>query len=182
MNVARRHHRAAKAEPVVTPRGRAEHLTRPAAREIAFGSSSAIVTSLGLVVGFGAAAVSRAALVSGLLIIGLADNISDSLSIHIYQESENREVFAATKATLTNFLARLIIAITFVGLVLLSPPSIVVAISVAWGVLLLGALTYGVARIRRVNPWPEMIKHLIVALIVIGVSRELGGWIASHVG
>jgi len=156
-------------------------MTRPPPRQVAFGSSSAIVTSLGLIVGFGAAAVSRAALVSGLLIIGLADNISDSLSIHIYQESENLETGSAFKATLTNFLARLIIAITFVGIVLLSRPSIAVAVSVAWGVLLLGALTYRVARIRQVSPWPEMMRHLVVALIVIGVSRGLGGWIASHV-
>jgi len=156
-------------------------MTRPLPRQVAFGSSSAIVTSLGLIVGFGAAAVSRAALVSGLLIIGLADNISDSLSIHIYQESENLETGSAFKATLTNFLARLVIAITFVGIVLFSRPSIAVAVSVAWGVLLLGALTYRVARIRQVSPWPEMMRHLAVALIVIGVSRGLGGWIASHV-
>ena len=80
-------------------------MTQPPARQVAFGSNSAIVTSLGLIVGFGAATVSRAALVSGLLIVGLADNISDSLSIQIYQEAENLESGSAFKATLTNFLA-----------------------------------------------------------------------------
>ena len=109
----------------------------------------------------------RAALVSGLLIIGLEDNISDSLSIHIYQGSENLELGSARKATLANFLARLVIAITFVGFVILSRPSLIVAPSVAWGVRLLRALTSRLARIRQVtvSPWPEMTKHLVITLI-----------------
>jgi hypothetical protein len=41
------------------------------------------VTSVELVVGLGVAAVSRAAVVSGLLVIALADNVSDSLSVHL---------------------------------------------------------------------------------------------------
>lgn len=79
-----------------------------------FGSTAAIVTSVGLIVGFGAATVSRPAIVSALLIVAFADNISDSLSIHIYQESENLEERAAFLATVTNFLARLMIALSFV--------------------------------------------------------------------
>ena len=53
---------------------------------ISFGGASAIVTSTGLIIGFGAAAVSRSTIVAGLLIVGLADNVTDALSIHIYQE------------------------------------------------------------------------------------------------
>jgi len=47
--------------------------------------------------------------------------------------------------------------------------------------VLLGAVTFGVARARRKSPWREMVKHILVALIVIGVSRLVGGWIAVHV-
>jgi hypothetical protein len=42
-----------------------------------FGSTAAIVTSVGLIVGFGAATISRVAIVSALLIVAFADNISD---------------------------------------------------------------------------------------------------------
>lgn len=63
----------------------------PQPNRYSYGGTAAIVTSVGLVVGFGAASLSRSAVVSGLLIIAIADNISDSLSIHVYQESENLE-------------------------------------------------------------------------------------------
>ena len=158
--------------PVRTP-------TNP--RHYSFGGTAAVVTSVGLIVGLGAAAVSKATIVSGLLIIAVADNVSDSLSIHVYQESENLESSAAFRATLTNFVARFIVAMSFVALVLLVPPSAVAGASLAWGILLLGALTYGVARRRNVSPGREMLKHVVVALAVIAVSRVLGGWISEHV-
>jgi len=158
---------------------RVEHRTRASPRGYSYGSTAAIVTSVGLIIGFGAAAVSKAAVVSGLLIIAFADNISDSLSIHVYQESENLEGRAAFRATLTNFVARLLVALSFVGIVLVLPMASVVAI--VWGIALLAGLTYVLARHRHVHPSKEIIKHLVVAFVVIVVSRMLGGWIAAHV-
>ena len=55
---------------------------------VSFGATTAIVTSVGPVVGFGSADVRKSAIISGLLIVGLADNLTDTLSIHIFQESE----------------------------------------------------------------------------------------------
>jgi hypothetical protein len=46
-------------------------------------------------------------IIAGLLIVGLADNVTDSLSIHIYQESERLEQHAAFRATISNFATRL---------------------------------------------------------------------------
>ena len=154
-------------------------LDRP--NRYSFGSTAAIVTSVGLVVGFGAASVSRAALVSGLLITALADNISDSLSIHIYQESENLESRAAFRATVTNFVARFLVALSFVAIVLAAPPGATAVTATIWGVLLLGALTYLLSRHRNVNPMREIVKHLLVAAVVIVASGLLGAWITAHV-
>jgi hypothetical protein len=158
-----------------------KNVSRAAPRNYSFGGTAAIVTSVGLIVGFGAAAISRATIVSGLLIIALADNISDSLSIHIYQESENLEARAAFRATFINFVTRFVVAMSFVAVALLVPTAAVAAVSLGWGLLLLSALTFGVARARNVSPGREILKHIIVALVVVGVSRVLGGWIAIHV-
>ena len=57
-------------------------------RAFTFGGTSAIVTSMGLVIGLQSATAPPPTIVSGLLVIALADNISDSLSIHMYQEAE----------------------------------------------------------------------------------------------
>jgi vacuolar iron transporter family protein len=104
------------------------------------------VTSVGLIVGFGAASVSKAAVLSGLLIIALADNLSDSLSIHIYQESENLEARTAFRATVTNFVARLLVALSFVGIVLALPGRTATAVATGWGLLLLGVLAVVLSR------------------------------------
>jgi len=58
-------------------------------------------------------------MVSALLIAALADNLTDSLSIHMYQESEcleQREVFVGT---VTNFATRFIVCLSFVLIVAL---------------------------------------------------------------
>jgi hypothetical protein len=55
---------------------------------ISFGGTAAIVTSMALIVGLDAANAGRAAMVSALLIAAVADNLTDSLSVHMYQESE----------------------------------------------------------------------------------------------
>lgn len=125
--------------------------------------------------------MSKAAVLSGLLIIALADNLSDSLSIHIYQESENLEGRAAFRATVTNFLARLLVAMSFVGIVVTFPASATPAIATAWGLLLLGGLTFVLSRTRGASPWREVTKHLVVAVVVVVASRTIGAWIATHV-
>ena len=69
---------------------------------VSFGAASAIVTSMGVIIGFGAASISKPTIIAGLLIVGFADNVTDSLSIHIYQESERLEQHAAFRATMGN--------------------------------------------------------------------------------
>ena len=85
---------------------------------VSFGATAAIVTSMGLIIGFGAAGIARPTIIAGLLVVGLADNLTDSLSIHIYQEAERLEPRAAFHATLGNFATRLLISLSFVVLVL----------------------------------------------------------------
>lgn len=68
---------------------------------ISFGGTAAIVTSMALITGLDAANAGRAAMVSALLIAAVADNLTDSLSVHMYQESERleeKEAFMGTVA------------------------------------------------------------------------------------
>src|SRR5512143_3698529 len=89
---------------------------------VSFGGTAAIVTSVALIFGLDAATATKSAIVSGLLIVALADNLTDALSMHIYQESERRlEAREAFILTWSNFVTRLAVALTFVLLVLLLP-------------------------------------------------------------
>jgi vacuolar iron transporter family protein len=150
-------------------------------RTFSFGSTSAIVTSMGVIIGLGAATAQTATIVSSLLIFAVADNISDSLSIHIYQEAEKLDERSAFRATLTNFVARLLIALSFVMIVVLLAYPYAGIVALVWGFLLLTGLSYALAKVRGVSPMPEIGKHLGVAVLVIAASRAIGSWIFLHV-
>ena len=151
-------------------------------RKFTFGATSAIVTSMGLIVGLRAAGGGAATIVSALLIAGFADNMTDSLSIHMYQESERLEESTAFRTTLTNFAVRILAALSFVAIVLALPPASAGIAALLWGCLLLTAVSYALARERGVGPLLEVAKHLGVAFLVIAASRLIGVGIARYVG
>ena len=146
-------------------------------RTFSFGGTSGIVTSIGLIIGLGAATAPKSAIVSGLLVVALADNLSDSLSIHMYQEAEKLEERAALRTTVANFLVRVLFASTFVLIVAVLPAPHASIVALAWGFLLLGFLSYLLARVRGVSSLSEVAKHFTVAVVVIATSRGIGLWI-----
>jgi hypothetical protein len=148
---------------------------------ISFGGTAAIVTSMALIAGLDAANAGRVAMVSALLIAAVADNLTDSLSFHMYQESERLEQREAFVGTLTNFATRFILCLSFVLIVALFPKQAAVVGGIVWGVSLLTVLTYILARHRKVSAISELGKHLAVALVVVFVSKGIGHWITAHV-
>ena len=148
---------------------------------VSFGAASAIVTSMGMIIGFGVASISKPTIIAGLLIVGLADNVTDSLSIHIYQESERLEQQAAFRATVGNFATRLIISLSFVILVVWFSSTGMLLACLIWGVLLLTTLTWFVAKNRNANVSTEVLKHLAVAAAVIAASLGTGAFISTYV-
>lgn len=149
-------------------------------RNFSFGATAAIVTSIGLIVGFDAATASKATILSGLLVVAIADNLTDSLSIHIYQESERLEPRASFHATLTNFAARLGLSLSFVFLMAILPLHIAVVVSILWGLMLLTGLSYVVAQTRKLPVMREIAKHLAVALLVMASSKMIGHFISEY--
>jgi len=143
-------------------------------RNFSFGGAAAIVTNMGLVIGFDAATATKTTILGGLLIVAIADNLTDSLSIHIYQESEQLEPREAFYSTLTNFAARLLLSLSFVFLVAVLPLGVAVFASIVWGMLLLIGLTYVVARSRKLPVLPEIWKHIAVAGVVMLSSKMIG--------
>ena len=148
---------------------------------ISFGGTAAIVTSMALITGLAEAHGSRAAVIGALLIAAVADNLTDSLSVHMYQESERLEQREAFLGTLENFMTRFVLCLSFVVIVAVFGVGAAAGWGVAWGMALLAGLTFIVARHRRANPLSEVVKHVTVALAVIFVSKLLGSWITAHV-
>jgi vacuolar iron transporter family protein len=151
-------------------------------QRISFGGPAAIVTSTGLIVGLHTATVGKAAIAGSLLILALADNLTDSLGVHIYQGSERLPPREAFRTTVANFLTRLLLALSFVALVLIVPSPQVVYVSIVWGLTLLAALSVSIARLRRVSAVSEICEHCAVALAVVALSQLIGMGIRLWVG
>jgi len=148
---------------------------------ISFGGTAAIVTSMALLAGLDAANAGKATVMGALLIAAIADNLTDSLSVHMYQESERLEQREAFAGTVTNFGTRLIVCLTFVLIVALFWRHAAVVCGILWGMALLSALSYVLARHRKVSAASEVAKHVAVALVVVVVSKGIGHWIVAHV-
>ncbi len=145
-----------------------------------FGSTSAIITNLALMAGLHSQPNARVSIIGGILVIALADNISDSFGIHIYQESEKiatREIWAST---FINFLSRIIVSLSFIALILLLPLNNAICASILWGLLLLALVSYMVAKEENSNPASSILTHLLIAIAVIFASNLVGDFLNRH--
>ena len=140
-----------------------------------FGATAAISTSLALIAGFNAFSGTKLGLIGALLVIGIADNISDSLGIHIYQESKC-EVGKKDSAayTLTNFLARLVITLIFIAIVYFAPIGYAAPVTILFGLALLSVLSYIIALNQKTSPLLSILHHIGISVLVIVVSYFLG--------
>jgi len=149
-------------------------------RNYIFGSSAAILTDVSLIVGLGSARAGKGPILAGLLTIAVADNISDSLGIHLYKESEGYGQRLSLLSTTLNFLSRLLISCTFIAIVLALPLAHALYIGLIWGLLLIVFISYLISRSNKDNPVKEMAIHVLIAVVVIALSRYLGHEIAVY--
>lgn len=145
-----------------------------------FGLTSAIITTLGLIVGLQSGTHSQVAVIGGILTIAIADAFSDSLGIHISQEAQNQKTPRQIwEATLSTFLAKFVFAFLFIFPFLFFELTTAVILSVAAGLLILSLFSYFIGRQRKADPWKMVSEHLLIALAVILISSLVGTWIAS---
>jgi vacuolar iron transporter family protein len=141
-----------------------------------FGATSSITTSLAIIVGMSMVSDPKTSILEALFILALADNISDSLGIHIYRESQcSHEKNGTDVYTLNNFFTRLIITLVFAGLVIALPLRSVLICSITLGLLLLSALSYMIARKHKVNPYIAIAQHVGVSILAMSASYFIGG-------
>ncbi|MFA6549813.1 MAG: hypothetical protein WCT36_00450 [Candidatus Gracilibacteria bacterium] len=149
--------------------------------KFSMGATAAIITSLALIAGLAHGESDKSVIIAGLLIIAIADNITDSLSIHIYKESEGASKKEIYISTFGNFTIRLILALTFVLIIFLLPSYTALIVSIIWGAILLAVLSYYVTKSDNKNLIREIVWHLLIAFFVIGGSKLLGDLISSKV-
>ncbi len=147
---------------------------------LSFGLTSAIITTLGLMVGLYSGTRSQLVVIGGIITIAIADAFSDALGIHISEESENKHTTKEIwEATIFTFLFKFTFAITFIVPVLVCPLGTAIVVSVAWGLSLLGIFSFYMAKKQQAKPWNVILEHLFTALVVVAVTYYVGIWVGS---
>ncbi|MGA2172776.1 MAG: hypothetical protein ABSG82_07185 [Sedimentisphaerales bacterium] len=153
---------------------------RPRQTRFSFGATSAIITNLGIITGLDTLTNPKLSIIGALLVIALADNLSDSFGIHIYQESEHVGKKEVLISTLTNFFTRLLVSLSFIILIIALPIKPAVICSVLWGLSLLAVMTYAIAKQQKINPYPAIIVHVGIAILVVIASNFAGKFIIAR--
>lgn len=152
-----------------------QKLTDPFKAGLNFGLTSAVITTLGLMIGLLAGTGSKLAVLGGILTIAIADAFSDALGMHISEESKDgdkqKEIW---QTTITTFLAKFIFAITFIFPVILFSLKTAVIINSLWGIFLLTIISLIMAESQKRKPLRIISEHLFIALAVIIASYYAG--------
>ena len=147
---------------------------------ISFGLTSAVITTLGLMVGLHSGTGSKLVVLGGVFTIAIADAFSDALGIHVSEESENvhtaRQIWVATIAT---FMAKFVFALTFIVPILLLPLFTALIVSLVWGLSILTVLSYFMAKSKGEPPWKIVGEHVLIAIVVIAITHWVGDLVAT---
>jgi VIT1/CCC1 family predicted Fe2+/Mn2+ transporter len=150
---------------------------------VSFGLTSAVITTLGLMVGLHSGTQSRLAVIGGVLTIAFADAFSDALGIHMSEESEGKhtssEIWFSTAAT---FLSKLGFALTFLIPLLLLGLQNAIIVNVIWGFILLAALSYKFARDSGGSFVRIAVEHLTIAAAVVVIAHFIGELASAYFG
>ncbi len=153
----------------------------PIRKGLGFGLTSGIITTLGLLVGLNYGTNSKKAVLGGILVIAIADALSDSLGIHVSEEAgskttTNKEIWASTFSTT---FSKFLFSLTFVIPILLFSLDLAVAISIVWGILLLFFFSCYIAKKRKESQLKAAFEHISIAVVVIIITYFIGNWISS---
>ena len=140
-----------------------------------FGLTSGIITTLGLIVGLYSITESKLAILGGILVIAIADALSDAMGIHISEESDKKnsekEIWEATFSTL---FSKFIFALSFVIPILLFSLGIAVIVNIIWGIFLMTILSYMIGKRNGDVPYKVILEQLVITIFVIAITYYVG--------
>ena len=147
---------------------------------VSFGVTSGIITTLGLMVGLESSTNSRLAVIGGVLVIAIADALSDAFGMHMNKECEKKSDKLVWESTFSTFISKFVIALTFILPLLIFRLNMAIAVSVIWGLLLICLLSLNIAKSKNIKPGPIMTEHIAIAIVVVIVSYLTGMMVLAY--
>ena len=142
---------------------------------IGFGLTSAVLTTLGLLIGLSSTTQNKTIIIGGILTIAIADAFSDGLGVHISQESDKKKKERHIwRATFSTFFTKIIIGLTFLIPIIFFSLNMAIIVSIVYGLVLLSIFSYYISLFRKESAKKTIFEHLSIALVVIVATRVIG--------
>ena len=140
-----------------------------------FGLTSGVITTLGLIIGLNSSTHSMSVILGGILVIAVADALSDAMGIHISEESqEKNNAKEVWEATFMTFFSKFIFALTFVIPIVLLPLETAIVVSIIWGLSLISIFSFYMAKEKGTSPFHVVGEHLLITVFVIAATHFIG--------
>ena len=123
---------------------------------------------------------SSLAVIGGIVVIAIADSMSDALGMHISEETVRKKCdrFVWESAFSTLFF-KFIFALSFIIPFLLFDLTTAIYVSMAWGLSILIIFSIYLAKQEKIKPYKIVSEHLAIAIAVIILTNYVGKLVAS---
>lgn len=142
---------------------------------VGFGLTSGVITTLGVIVGLHSGTQSKLAVIVGIIVLAVADSLSDAMGIHVSEEAEmehtTKEIWETTVFT---FISKLSVALSFIVPVTFLDLNNAILASTFWGVLLITVFSFYMAKSQNQKPYKAIAEHVTIAVLVILSAHYIG--------
>ena len=143
-----------------------------------FGITSGVITTLGVIVGLHSGTQSKLAVLVGVLVLAVADALSDAIGIHVSEEAENKHTPQELwQSAIFTFISKLCVALSFIIPLQLFELYTAILVSVAWGVLFISVFSYLMAKSQKQNPAKVIAEHVIIMIAVVILAHYIGDFV-----
>ena len=133
---------------------------------------------MGLIVGLHAGTHSKLAVMAGIVVLAIADALSDAMGIHVSEEVEmehtTKELWGTAFFT---FASKLAFTLAFIIPIALLELSTAILVSVFWGLSIIIVFSFHMARSQKQNPRKVIAEHVLISVLVVLLTHYIGDMI-----
>ncbi len=143
-----------------------------------FGITSGVITTLGVIVGLHSGTHEKLAVLVGIIVLAVADALSDAIGIHISEEAENvHTTHELWQSAFFTFISKFCVAFSFIIPLQLLELNMAILVSVVWGALLISVFSYLMAKSQKQNPAKVIAEHVMIMLAVVVLAHYIGDFV-----
>jgi adenylate cyclase class IV len=151
--------------------------------ELAFGITSGILTTVGVLIGVNSASGDRLAVIASVVAIAVADSWSDAFGMYTARVTERGSSRAAAlRYAAGTLLGKLVMPLTFLLPIALLPLGVAVIVDLVWGAVVLALLSLERALVGQLSPVRQVAVTLGLAALIVTLSSLAGSLVRQLVG